>query len=89
MRRRLGPEPLEPITAGRFLAPALDRLFVLVSSGTGNDAVAVLDPRTAKRLTTYELEPGVRYRGIVLVGELIYAYGGRLGNAPVAPTGWT
>ena len=42
MRRRLGPEPLEPITAGRFLAPALDRLFVLVSSGTGNDAVAML-----------------------------------------------
>jgi len=40
----------------------------------------VLDPRTAKRRTTYELEPGVRYRGIVLTGELIYAYGGRLGK---------
>jgi hypothetical protein len=79
-RRRLGPKPRERIEAGRFLAPARDRLFVLVSSGTGSDAVAVLDPRTAMRRATWELEPGVRYRGIVLAGELIYAYGGRLGN---------
>jgi hypothetical protein len=79
-RRQLGPKPREPIAAGRFLAPARDRLFVLVSSGVGSDEVAVLDARTAKRRTTYELEPGVQYRGIVLAGELIYAYGGRLGN---------
>ena len=79
-RRRLGPKPRERITAGRFLAPAQDRLFVLVSTGTGSDSIAVLDARTAKRLTTYVLEPGVRYRGIVLAGELIYAYGRRLGD---------
>src|SRR5258705_12371630 len=79
-RRRLGPKPRERITAGRFLAPTRDRLFVLVSTGTGSDSIAVLDARTAKLLTTYALEPGVRYRGIVLAGELIYAYGGRLGD---------
>jgi hypothetical protein len=79
-RRRLGPKPLERLTAGRFLAPARDRLFVLVSTGTGNDSIAVLDARTAKRLGTYELEPGVRYRGILIAGERIYAYGGRLGK---------
>jgi hypothetical protein len=80
-RRRLGPKPGGRIMAGRFLAPARDRLFVLVSSGTGSDAVAVLDARTGMRRTTYELEPGVRYRGIVLAGDLLYAYGGRLGKA--------
>jgi hypothetical protein len=79
-RRRVGPKPREQITAGRFLAPARDRLFVLVSSGTGSDSIAVFDSRTAKSLTTYALEPGVRYRGIALAGELIYAYGGRLGD---------
>jgi hypothetical protein len=79
-RRRLGPKPRERITPGRFLAPTRDRLFVLVSTGTGNDSIAVLDARTSKRLTTYELEPGVRYRGIVLAGERIFAYGGRLGD---------
>jgi hypothetical protein len=80
VRRRLGPKPRERITAGRFLAPTRERLFVLVSTGTGSDSIAVLDARTAKLLTTYALEPGVRYRGIVLAGELIYAYGGRLGD---------
>jgi hypothetical protein len=80
-RRRLGPKPSERVTAGRFLAPTRDRLFVLVSTGTGSDSIAVLDARTVERLTTYELEPGVRYRGIVLAGERIYAYGGRLGTA--------
>jgi hypothetical protein len=79
-RQRLGPKPRQPITAGRFLAPARDRLFVLVSTGTGRDSIAALDARTAKLRTTYELEPGVQYRGIVLAGELIYAYGGRLGD---------
>ena len=79
-RRRLGPKPGERLTAGRFLAPTRDRLFVLVSTGTGRDSIAVLDARTAKRRTTYELEPGVRYRGIVLAGELIFAYGSRLGD---------
>jgi len=79
-RRRLGPKPRERITAGRFLAPTRDRLFVLVSTGTGSDSIAVLDAWTAKLLTTYALEPGVRYRGIVLARELIYAYGGRLGD---------
>jgi hypothetical protein len=79
-RRRLGPKPRERITAGRFLAPTRDRLFVLVSTGTGSDSIAVLDARTAERRTTYALEPGVRYRGIVLAGELLYAYGGRLGK---------
>jgi hypothetical protein len=78
--RQLGPKPRGQITAGRFLAPARDRLFVLVSTGTGSDSIAVLDPRTAELRTRYELEPGVRYRGIVLAGELIYAYGGRLGD---------
>lgn len=80
VRRRLGPKPLERITAGRFLAAARDRLFVLVSTGSGSDSIAVLDLRTGKRRATYALEPGVRYRGIVLAGELIYAYGGRLGD---------
>src|SRR6266511_3055379 len=56
-RRRLGPKPGERLTAGRFLAPTRDRLFVLVSTGTGRDSIAVLDARTAKRRTTYELEP--------------------------------
>jgi hypothetical protein len=79
-RRRLGPKPRERIMAGRFLDPAQNRLFVLVSTGTGNDSVAVLDARTTKRLRTYELEPGIRYRGIVIAGERIYAYGGRLGK---------
>src|SRR6266446_4629770 len=60
VRRRLGPKPLERITAGRFLAPARDRLFVLVSTGTGSDSIAVLDVRNARRRATYALEPGVR-----------------------------
>jgi hypothetical protein len=79
-RRQLVPKPREQITAGRFLAPARDRLFVLVSTGTGSDSIAVLNTRTAKLRTTYQLEPGVQYRGIVLAGELIFAYGGRLGD---------
>jgi hypothetical protein len=80
VRRRLGPKPRERITAGRFLALDRDRLFVLVSTGDGSDSIAVLDLPTGKRRATYALEPGVRYRGIVLAGELIYAYGGRLGK---------
>jgi hypothetical protein len=34
VRRRLGPTPRERIEPGRFLAPARDRLFVLVSTGS-------------------------------------------------------
>ena len=80
VRRRLGATPRERIEPGRFLAPARDRLFVLVSTGSGSDSIAVLDLRTGQRRATYALEPGVRYRGIVLAGDLIYAYGGRLGD---------
>jgi hypothetical protein len=80
VRRRLGLKPRERIMPGRFLAPTRDQLFVLVSTGMGSDSIAVLDARTAKLRTTYQLEPGVQYRGIVLAGELIFAYGGRLGD---------
>jgi hypothetical protein len=75
-----GPEAPRATHGRAVFAPTLDRLFVLLSTGTGNDSIAVLDARTTKRRTTYELEPGVRYRGIVIAGERIYAYGGRPGK---------
>ena len=81
-RVRLAPMPAGYVTEGRFLVlDARDRrLFVLVQTGAGTDWVAVVDSRTARLRARYALEPGVRYRGIVLAGDLLYAYGGRLGR---------
>jgi hypothetical protein len=81
-RLRLGPQPYGYVTEGRFLAfDARDRrLFVLVQTGTGADWIAVLDARTARLRARYALVRGVLYRGIVLAGDLLYAYGGQLGR---------
>jgi hypothetical protein len=81
-RLRLAAKPAGYVTEGRFLAfDARDRrLFVLVQTGAGTDWVAVVDSRTAGLRARYALEPGVGYRGIVLAGDLLYAYGGRLGR---------
>jgi hypothetical protein len=79
---RLAPKPTGDVSEGRFLATdARDRrLFVLVQTGAGKDWIAVLDSRTAKLRARYELERGVLYRGITLAGDVLYAYGGRLGR---------
>src|SRR2546429_4708846 len=81
-RRRLGARPQGYVTEGRLLAASDGdhRLFALVQTGTGADWVAVLDSRTARIRGRYELEAGVRYRGIALAGDLLYAYGGRYGR---------
>jgi hypothetical protein len=81
-RLRLAPKADGYVTEGRFLAfDARDRrLFVLVQTGRGADWIAVLDARTAKLRARWALEPGVLYRGIVLAGDLVYAYGGQLGR---------
>jgi hypothetical protein len=81
-RLRLAPGPDGYVTEGRFLAfdSGDRRLFVLVQTGRGADWIAVLDARTARLRARWALEPGVLYRGIVLAGDVLYAYGGRLGR---------
>jgi CBS domain-containing protein len=81
-RLRLAPRPQGPISEGRFLAlDARDRrLFILVQTGTGADWIAVVDSRTLKVRARFSLEPDISYRGIVLAGDLLYAYGGRFGR---------
>ena len=81
-RMRLAPGPQGPIGEGRFLAfDARDRrLFVLVQTGTGADWVAVVDSRTLNVRARFPLEPEISYRGIVLAGDVLYAYGGRFGR---------
>jgi hypothetical protein len=88
-RRRLGAKPQGYVTAGRLLAATPDhRVFVLVQTGTGRDWVAVVDSRTSRLRARYELEPGVRYRGIAPAGDLLYAYGGRYGREVDTTNHW-
>ncbi len=79
-RRRVGSLPRGRVESGRMLARSDNRVFVLVSSGDGSDAIAVLDLPTAKIVARWSLEAGVRYRGLVYAADRLYAYGGRVGR---------
>jgi hypothetical protein len=79
-RRRLGASSQRRAEAGRMLAIGNRRVFVLVSTGSGADAVAALNASSVRRLARWPLEPGVRYRGIVFASDRLFVYGGRLGR---------
>jgi hypothetical protein len=79
-RWRLGPKLRERVSPGRMLALSGSRVFALVQSGSGTDSIAVVDAQSARVRARYSLEPGVRYRGVLLVGSRLYAFGGRSGG---------
>jgi hypothetical protein len=79
-RRTLGAKPQGYVGAGRMLAVDGTRLFVLIQAGSGTDSIGVVEAETAEVHARWPLEVGVRYRGIVLAGDTLIAYGGREGR---------
>jgi hypothetical protein len=79
-RWALGPKLRGRVSPGRMLALRGSRVFALVQSVSGTDAIAVVDVRATRVRARYLLEPGVRYRGLLLVANRLYAFGGRYGR---------
>lgn len=76
----LGPKLRGRVSPGRMLALRGSRVFALVQSPSGTDSIAVVDAQTARVRARHLLEPGVRYRGVLLAGDRLYAFGGRYGR---------
>ncbi len=82
-RRVLGPKLRERVSPGRMLALGGSRVYALVRTTAGTDSIAVVDARGTRLRARYPLEPDVRYRGILLVQDRLYAFGGRYGRIVV------
>jgi hypothetical protein len=79
-RWALGPKLRGRVSPGRMVALRGSRVFALVQSASGTDSIAVVDSQAARVRVRYLLEPGVRYRGVLLIANRLYAFGGRYGR---------
>jgi hypothetical protein len=77
-RQRVGPALPGRTEVGRFLARRAGTVYVLDPAAQAS--LVALDERTLAVRWQRPLEPGVRYRGVVLAGARLYAYGYRFGR---------
>ena len=78
-RRRVGPAAHgRGIEAGRFLALRGGALYAL--DPASKPTLTALEPRTLAILWQRSLDAGVRYRGVLLAGRRLFAYGYRPGR---------
>jgi hypothetical protein len=77
-RRRVGPAAPSNAEAGRFLARSAGTVYALDPASPV--LLAALDARTLKIRWQRPLDRGTRYRGLILAGKRLYAYGYRPGG---------
>jgi hypothetical protein len=78
VRRRVGARAVPQIEAGRFLARRGRVVYALDPARRAS--LVALDAVTLTIRWRLPLDPGVRYRGVVLTGDRLYAFGYRPGR---------